>query len=461
MSDEELALQRLLDQAVDDQRIELGSGTIEAAPASKYAVKQDSWTLAQAEQLVAAEWNIAEDGFTHKHSEAEIADAFASSFEFSPAIDRDCGDVLRRRWYETLLKSQHFQDLHISTAGDEYLSELAASQFATQYVQYADGLTEEQQEAESNGRGGLQGDIARHKSVKQAAEQAAEKVQDAKDLSDAFGVGAGQGAALDKAAMGKLFLAARNNSTLRRIAELAGRYRRLAQSLQNSKPTHGMDDMVGIEPGREIERLTVGELSNFVCPELHLDTLRRIVEGEAHCRQYQSVAQENRGPIMVLVDESGSMSGEPIAEAKALALSLAWLARHQNRWCCLVGWSSEGQVRELVLPPGQQDQSAIIDWCGQMWDGGTYPPVHHIHQLFLRTNAPKGKTDLIWITDGSCHIDAEHVEQFNEFRRQHSARSFTLGIGGDPHGFYEISDEVKVVDSLTVESEAVEQILSI
>ena len=459
MTDED-QLSKLLDSAMDDHRVDLGSGISEGPPPSKHALVVDSWTEARAEELVDADWNLNEDGFTHRHSEREIADAFAASFEYAPKVDPGCVDVLRRRWYESLLKSQKFQELHISTCGDDFLAEIAAAQLSHQYGDYVAGMTEEEQE-EAAGEGSLSGDLARHRSIEKAVKDASQQVQDANDVADAFGLGKGSGAALDKSAMAKLFVAAKSNETLRRIAELAGRYRRLAQSLQNSKPTHGMDDMVGIEFGSDLSRLTVGEMSNFMCPELHLDTLRRIVEGEAHCREYQSVAQENRGPIMVLVDESGSMDGDPIAEAKAMALSLAWLAKHQNRWCCLVGWSSVGEVRELVLPPGKQDQAAIIDWCGEMFEGGTYPPVDRIHELFLKTGAPEGKTDLIWITDGDCSLEAKHVEQFNEFRRQHSVRSFTLGIGGDPRGFYEISDEVKVVPSLTADCEVVEQILSI
>ena len=55
----------------------------------------------------------------------------------------------------------------------------------------------------------------------------------------------------------------------------------------------------------------------------------------------------------VSVDESGSMQGEKVLTAKALALALAWIARRQRRWCALVAYSGESGERLLALPPGR------------------------------------------------------------------------------------------------------------
>ena len=118
-------------------------------------------------------------------------------------------------------------------------------------------------------------------------------------------------------------------------------------------------------------------------------------------------------------------------------------------------------MRTVALPPGEDHQDAVIDWCSQMYNGGTDPPVDVIPQLFEEVGAPEGKTDVIWLTDGWCTIPDDQVERFNEFRREHSVRSFCLGIGCDPSGFHEICDELHTVENLSVDSEEVESILSI
>jgi uncharacterized protein with von Willebrand factor type A (vWA) domain len=456
-------LKQLLGQGPDDLVVDIGSGVAapKARPKTPNALLVDNWTKSAGKELANGDWNLRPDGFTHMSTDHEVTDAFSAAFEWAPTTDPNCEDLLRKRWYDSLLTSPEFKAMHVSTQGNDFLSSIATTQTAEDFYVYAASLTnEERQDAESH-EPTLQSDIKKHNSTKKSAQNSSTEVQDASDLSDAFGMEQGQGGKADNAGLAELFQLAKKDSQLRRIAELAGRYRRLAQSLQQAKPVHGMDDLIGIELGSDISRLTVSELCSMMTPELELDTLRRVVDGEAHCREYQSMAQENRGPIMVLVDESGSMSGRPIAEAKALALALTWLARHQNRWICLVGWSSGSQVRALALPPKHDKQAEVIDWCQQMFGGGTNPPVGLVPELFKETGAPVGKTDVIWITDGCCRIEEQAVADFNVFREQNNVRSFVLGIGGHPEGFEPIADEIRTVDSLNVENEVVSDILSI
>ena len=445
-------LRKLIAQSQDNAVINLGAGVAQQRASVPNAMITDGWTEMMAKGLADQEFNINEDGFTHKSSQVELTDAMTAAFDYFPAVDPDCASVRRRRWYESLIASKDFKELHISTAGNDEMAGMAAATFANQYHEYCIQMDAAQAQASGSPVDTLTNEMHRHGSSSSAAQMAADEIQEAQDLCHAFGDSACK-------TLSKLFKLAKDNPDLRRIAELAGKYRRLAQSLQQSKPVEGMDDVVGVTLGSDITRLTVGELGNLSVPELEIDTLRRVVEGEAHIRDYESVAQENRGPIMLLVDESGSM--EPIQNAKAMAMAMVWLANHQNRWCCLVGWASRGQVRTVALPPGEDHQDAVIDWCSQMYNGGTDPPVDVIPQLFEEVGAPEGKTDVIWLTDGWCTIPDDQVERFNEFRREHSVRSFCLGIGCDPSGFHEICDELHTVENLSVDSEEVESILSI
>ena len=69
-----------------------------------------------------------------------------------------------------------------------------------------------------------------------------------------------------------------------------------------------------------------------------------------------------KGPIIITIDESGSMQGEKAHTAKALALALAWIARQQNRWCALIAYSGDSGERLLALPPRRWNESALADW---------------------------------------------------------------------------------------------------
>ena len=101
-----------------------------------------------------------------------------------------------------------------------------------------------------------------------------------------------------------------NDPALRRICELAGRFRRVAQSKQRLKVAHGLDDVVGVEPGGDVGRLLpVGTGRSSRCPELELDTLRRIVERQALCREHHAVEPVGQGADPVVVVDGGTMAG--------------------------------------------------------------------------------------------------------------------------------------------------------
>src|SRR5438874_7781455 len=141
-----------------------------------------------------------------------------------------------------------------------------------------------------------------------------------------MGMGPGLPGSNDPRVIAALYRRVRNNPTLRRICELAGRYRRVAQSKQWRKATHGLDDVVGVVLDGDLGRVLPHELAKLAIPEFEDDTLRRLVERQLQCREYHSTEPVAKGPIIVSVDESGSMQGDKAHTAKALALAMAWIA---------------------------------------------------------------------------------------------------------------------------------------
>jgi uncharacterized protein with von Willebrand factor type A (vWA) domain len=255
----------------------------------------------------------------------------------------------------------------------------------------------------------------------------------------------------------------RADPNLRRICELAGRYRRVAQSKQRRKASHGLDDVVGVVMDADLGRLLPHELAKLAIPEFEDDTLRRLVERQTQCREYQSTEPVAKGPILVSVDESGSMKGEKAHTAKALALALAWIARQQRRWCGLVAYSGDTGERLLALPPGRWNEVALMDWLAEFLSGGSNldVPVREMPDYYQKLGAPVGKTDVIFITDAICSIPAKLQEQFLDWKRHVQARLITLVIKSKPGDLTAISDEVHLVPALDVTETAVEHVLSI
>lgn len=447
------------DAPADAETATVISGAVKVEAPSKTALKTDHWSERIAERL-AEEWWCQGD---IEQTVSEITDAHTACFEPRPQLAQQCTNPVRQRWFEDLLQSPDFKALHSSTCFDDALSQIAAKQIVERFQEYelskdSEDLTDDEGNLLDRADEGIGGLVGRIRSVGKAIRGAAGDVSDARDAANAFCEADGDGATNDPQAVLKAFQAIQNNPILRQISDNAGRFTRMAKSLQRQKPTHGMDDVVGVELASDLNRLTATELSCLMDEDLELDLLRRAIEGQAMCREYKGVTNVSRGPIMVLVDESGSMGDAETAAAKGFALSMAWLAQHQKRWCCLVGWSSANQVRELVIEPGTRS-GEIMQWCLTKWNGGTSPPVEFIPELFELTGAPSGRTDVIWITDGECN--PQGVEVFNKWRAEHAVKVWTIGVGCAAKSFEPFSDVVTQVRDIHTGQPVVSELLSL
>lgn len=395
-----------------------------------------------------------------------VADFHAAAFEVDPQLSEGCADPLRWEFIRQLLETPECHDLRASTVLNDTASEIAATAFAGQYAELRkerdrDAKKEPGKEGGAGHDFGTEIGVLKH--VSKALSEASKEVEEAREAAAAMGMGPGSPGSNDPRAIAALFKRVRSDPTLRRICELAGRYRRVAQSKQRCKATHGLDDVVGVVMDADLGRLLPHELARLAIPEFEDDTLRRLVERQTQCREYQATEPVAKGPILVSVDESGSMEGEKAHTAKALALALAWIARQQRRWCGLVAYSGDSGERLLALPPGRWDEVAVMDWLSQFIGRGSSldVPVREMPDYYQKLGAPVGKTDVIFITDAICRIPTKVQEEFCAWKKQVQARLISLVIQSTPGDLSAISDEVHEVPSLAVTEAAVEHVLAI
>jgi len=391
--------------------------------------------------------------------ENAIADCHGVAFEPDPQLKEDCIDPQRRAFLAQLLETPDYRALHESTMLDAAASAIAACAFAEQFA----ALRKDEGGDSEKGKDTVEREMATLRAAGKAVSEASKDVEECKEVAAALGLGPGSPGSNDPKGIAALYRRVRNNPTLRRICALAGRYRRLAQSKQRMKSSHGMDDLVGVVLDADIGRLLPHELARLADDELADDTLRRLIERLTMCREYQAVEPVAKGPIILAVDESGSMQGDKVHTAKALALAMAWVARRQRRWCALVAYSGDSGERLLALPPGRWDEAALASWlcafigCGSSLD----VPVREMPRIYQQLQAPAGHTDVLFITDALCHLPAELQSRFVAWKQSVQARLITLVIDSPPGDLAEVSDEVHLVQSLSVGEAGVERVLSI
>jgi uncharacterized protein with von Willebrand factor type A (vWA) domain len=433
------------------------------APKSPTALEIDEWGLRRGRDLVAENTRLKKSGT----DEFAAADFFSAAFDPNPALLPNCVDARRHQFVSQLLDTPEYHALHASTQLDDTASEIAATHFVHQFAELKKEDKYETPSGASSGATGDEGELEREmaalRAVGKAVEEAGKEVEALKEATTALGMGAGQPGSNDPKAIAELFKRVRGNSALRRICELAGRFRRVAQSKQRQKVSHGLDDVVGVEPGGDVGRLLPSELMKLLVPELELDTLRRIVERQALCREHHSVEPVGKGPIIVVADESGSMEGQRVHTAKALALALAWIARSQRRWCGLISYSGDSGERLLALPPGRWNEAALCDWLTEFIGGGSDldVPLVELPRMYREISAPRGITDIVLITDCKARVPPTVREAFNSWKKSVTARVLTLVIGDRPGDLVHVSDEVFRVPALDPSSDAVARVLSL
>ncbi|MCX5745766.1 MAG: VWA domain-containing protein [Proteobacteria bacterium] len=195
----------------------------------------------------------------------------------------------------------------------------------------------------------------------------------------------------------------RDDPRLRKIANLAGRFKRIAGAKRRSRVRHGADEIVDVEQGADLGRLLPLELAQLVHPRTRLLALRNFVERQ--CMQYRLEGAEplGRGPLVLCVDKSGSMEGERDVWATSVALALLSVAQAEKRAFALLGFDAAVRHESIVLPGESLPEAGLFIPC----DGGTNIDavlrrgldVIHQHHGSLR------KADIVLITDGGSNAD--------------------------------------------------------
>jgi uncharacterized protein with von Willebrand factor type A (vWA) domain len=246
----------------------------------------------------------------------------------------------------------------------------------------------------------------------------------------------------------RIMQALRQNEALKRIIRDAGRMTNIAQKKQREKSIYTRDEVVDLEQGDELSRVLPSEFASLMSPEQSMRTLFYKKYMEASLTQYKLEGHEPKaqGPVIVEIDCSGSMFGEPDEWSKACALTMYSIARKQKRDFSILLFNTQ-VVKEVYIKKGEHRTDDLINILTAGASGGTSfeEPLSRAIEL-IRTEGHK-KADLIVITDGICDISPEYQTQYNEEKKQLEFSTYAIIIGG---GKNEEAIAEKFSDSVTM-----------
>ena len=322
-----------------------------------------------------------------------------------------------------------------------------------------------------------QAEAAIRQAARQGLAQAEQEIDSTNEAIKAFSGGydhRGFGLARNgHATKDKLELAQRVRASekLKQIAELCGRLTRIALAVQKAKVKHPPDEIASIEVGNNVARMLPSELCLLADPELEdLFVLKFI---EKRLAQYELIHHEpqGRGPIILAVDESESMSHPATPEetttkevwSKGIALALMAIARLQKRDIAIIHFASRNQIKTQFFSKGQASPEEALQIAEFFYNGGTAFEPWMEKTLELIDQSAFDKADVICVTDGLASISATVKSNWLQTKAARAMRAFGILIGTDEGAsvLASITDAMLPLDMLKNDDPILQTIFSI
>lgn len=292
------------------------------------------------------------------------------------------------------------------------------------------------------------------KSLKEALEQAVKDAAENLDFSAGNGWGREPGTRKPVPFKERYELARKlaTNKKFRKIVEMAGRYRRFALSAQRKKVVHGADEIIDVETGNELSRVLPIEVAHLRHPVLAKEFYRRFAEGGLNQYRLQGIETQDKGPILVAFDGSGSMSGDREVWAKAFTLGVFQIAKRQRRPFACAQFGSEDELEEWELPRGisiANEIKSVESIADFFWSGGTDfdRPLRWALEKIRHGKGFK-KADLIFVSDGACMVSPEVLKEVQKAKKELGFRIIGIYVGDASDVSVRPEDETDVPESL-------------
>ena len=299
-------------------------------------------------------------------------------------------------------------------------------------------------------------DVKATNRVQAQAIKVAQELEDATEEAETWGSTLGTG---EKSPPGqKLELGRRlaGNEKLKKLARMVGRMKFHALSLRKKVFERANEELLEIEQGDALHRLLPHELLSLHHPILRKDFQRRFLDRELIQYSLRGVEEKGKGPMIVCLDGSSSMSGDKEIWSKAVTLTLLEIARKQRRLFRSICFSSaETPLQVLDMNPRDRyevETKTIMDLAEYFPGGGTdfQKPLDAALDCLRQSRFKKG--DIVFITDGECQVEPDWAERFRREKDRLGFSLFSILIDMGPASLgtlKEFSDRISTIKQLT------------
>ncbi len=199
----------------------------------------------------------------------------------------------------------------------------------------------------------------------------------------------------------------------------------LARQLPSELALLGHPKLRMLWHARRAERLLMSYAYRGLSPQTRLIAEQQHSDGE---QQTQS-SDPGRGPIIVCLDTSGSMHGEPEQIAKALVLEALIVASREQRACYVFSFGGPQQVIEHELNLGKGGLGRLLEFLQMSFHGGTDVTTPLLMAMQRQQQQGWQQADILLVTDGRFPARAELYSRLKMMKQKQGLRVHGLLLG--------------------------------
>jgi uncharacterized protein with von Willebrand factor type A (vWA) domain len=247
-----------------------------------------------------------------------------------------------------------------------------------------------------------------------------------------------------------------DSERFRSIMQKAGRLRRVASQEKSVRDKKMRSEVVDVERGADLSRVLPSQIGGLRHPLMSKVVKKGIIERTLMQYRLEGSEKKGRGPVVVLIDRSGSMDGECERWASAIGIAMVGVARKSKRSLTVLGFNGSITTAAHISKRGECQIASFDDnYAGrkgrakidfQKVNGGPAKMAEYIASEnsgggtnfepplmaalnHLPDSISDEKADLIFVTDGEAEMTEAMRESITE-AKSNGLRIFGITISG-------------------------------
>ncbi len=232
------------------------------------------------------------------------------------------------------------------------------------------------------------------------------------------------------------------NKELKKIIDKIGRKEKKEENIKIEKyiNEYAKDEIYGIIRRDDIARVLPTELVYLTNEDteniFYMKFLEKTlacydIKGEEESEESEEKNAEEKGPIIALLDTSGSMGGNRLLKAKAILLQTLKIAKIEKRNMRVLLFGSTNEIKEYNVD-SEYSINNFISFINNAYSGGTdfETPLNRAIKIVEKEKTYKF-ADIFMLTDGLCPISKNLEKKLEEIKKKIDIKLYTVVIEGD------------------------------